>query len=70
MGIIFDVSLGIGGFCACCGGTGKLKAKRKAKQFNGPDIDYDVVSIACPACSGTGLTKSSDTAPRSHRTVK
>lgn len=63
MGFIFDVSLGIGGFCAICGGTGKLGAKRKAKQFNGPDIDYDVVSVPCPACNGTGVAKSASSAP-------
>ena len=49
------VSLGTGGYCAACGGTGKIKAKRKAKQFNGPDIDYDEVHIPCPACRGAGI---------------
>lgn len=61
------VSLGTSCFCLACGGTGKLRAKRKAKQLNGPDIDYDEVKIPCPACGGTGISKSTDTAPRSRR---
>lgn len=65
---LFDVSLCTQGFCLVCGGTGKLKAKRKAKQFNGPDIDYDVVNMKCPVCNGTGTSGSNSTAPRGHRT--
>lgn len=51
--------------CIWCRGTGKLKAKRKAAQLNGPSIDYDEVDIPCAACNGTGLTKSIPSAPRS-----
>lgn len=53
--------------CLMCYGSGKLKAKRKAKQFNGPDIDYDEVDIKCPACSGSGIIGSNNAAPRSRR---
>lgn len=63
----FDVSLCTQGFCLACGGTGKIRAKRKAMQFNGPSIDYDEVAITCISCNGTGRTS---TAPRSHRTEK
>jgi RecJ-like exonuclease len=52
----FEVSLCTQGFCLACGGTGKLRAKRKAMQFNGPPIDYDEVTIPCIACNGTGST--------------
>lgn len=65
---------GINGFiqpvCLMCSGSGKFKAKCKAKQFNGPDIDYDVISIKCPSCNGTGIMESSVTAPRSRRIEK
>lgn len=54
--------------CLVCGGTGKLKAKRKAMQFNGPDVDYDVIELKCLTCNGTGFTSSSSTVPSSHRT--
>lgn len=40
--------------CYACGGFGKLKAKRKAMQFNGPPVDYDTVVITCPICNGKG----------------
>lgn len=63
---LFDVSLCPQGFCWMCGGTGKLKAKRKAKQLNGPDIDYYEVILPCSNCNGTGLTRGYSTVPRRH----
>lgn len=56
--------------CPYCMGTGKLKAKRAARQLNGPPVVYDEVLMVCNFCNGTGTTHRSVSAPRGRRTEK
>ena len=51
---VSNVELDLLSMCLFCGGTGKLNAIRKAKQFNGPDVIIDTVSVTCMYCNGTG----------------